>query len=434
MTHALRLARRGGHCKSRADHRKWGMAKARIPTTRADCEALDRADPLAHVRARFALPEGVIYLDGHSLGPATHAALKRVNDTATQEWANGLIRSWNDAGWFDLPRTVGAKLARLIGAPPEDVIVTDSVSVNLFKLATAALPLAKSRAVIVEASEFPTDQYVAEGIVGLTGAELMRVGEGQGAAALSRTSGVLIKSVVNYRTALVEDMAALEATASRSGGVIVWDLSHATGVLDLQLKTHGARLATGCTYKFLNGGPGAPSFIYVRSDLAHQMQSPISGWFGHAAPFAFDPEYRAQEGVARFAAGTPGVLSLAALDAALAAFADVDMSNAARKAKALGELVITRADALGLEVISPRDSSVRGGHVSIRHPEGYAIVQALIARGIIPDFRAPDAIRFGVSPLFLRFADVWDAMQQLADILATRAWDTPAFKRRAAVT
>ncbi len=410
------------------------MADASVPESRAECEALDRTDPLAPARGLFAVPEGVIYLDGHSLGPAPHAALKRVGETAGKEWALGLIRSWNDAGWFDLPRTVGAKLARLIGVAKDEVIVADSVSVNLFKLATAALPLAKGRTVIVEGSEFPTDQYVAEGIARFTGAGFERVGEGQGAAALERSGGVLIKSVVNYRTALVEDVAALERVAGASGGLIVWDLSHATGVIDLKLKADSARLATGCTYKFLNGGPGAPGFVYVRGDLADRMHSPIPGWFGHAAPFAFEPLYRPQEGVGRLAAGTPGVLSLAALDAALSAFDAVVMGDAARKARALGDLVIARAEALGLEIISPRDGAVRGGHVSVRHQEGYAVVQALIARGIIPDFRAPDAMRFGVSPLFLRYVDVWEGMERLADVIATRAFDRPEFRRRAAVT
>lgn len=409
------------------------MMKPGVPTTRTDCEALDRADPLAHARDAFVLPEGVIYLDGHSLGPATHAALQRVNETATQEWANGLIRSWNDAGWFDLPRTVGAKLARLIGASADEVIVTDSVSVNLFKLAAAALKAAKQSIVIVEETEFPTDQYIAEGLARVFG-DFKRVGAGEGAQALEDTGGVLIKSIVNYRTAEVANVAAHERTASASGGLIVWDLSHATGTIDLALGADGAKLATGCTYKFLNGGPGAPAFIYAREDLASTLQSPISAWFGHADPFAFASVYTPRGGVSRFAAGTPGVLSLAALDAALSAFDGVDIAALARKARALGDLVIARAEAMALETISPGIGARRGGHVSIRHPEGYAVVQALIAHGVIPDFRAPDAMRFGVAPLYIRFTDVWDAMDQLADVLATRAWDRPEFQHRATVT
>ena len=410
------------------------MTDASIPTTRAACEALDCADPLASVRERFSLPEGVIYLDGHSLGPATHAALARVGETAGKEWAQGLIRSWNDAGWFDLPRAVGAKLARLIGVAADEVVVTDSVSVNLFKLASAALAAARGQTIIVEDSEFPTDQYVAEGIAGITRASLMRVGANQGADALAKTGGVLIKSIVNYRTSLLSNVAEHERIGARSGGLVVWDLSHATGVIDLSLGAHGARLATGCTYKFLNGGPGAPAFVYVRDDLAAKLRSPISGWFGHVQPFAFVSGYAPTEGAARFAAGTPGVLSLAALDAALSAFDGADMRAVSAKARTLGDLVIARAQALGLEAISPSDGAARGGHVSIRHEEGYAVVQALIARGVIPDFRAPDAMRFGVSPLFLRYVDVWDGMDQLGDVLATRAWDRPEFRRRAAVT
>lgn len=410
------------------------MTGIKTPTTRAECESLDDTDRLAAKRAAFALPEDVIYLDGHSLGPATHAALERIGRTAREEWAAGLIRSWNDAGWIDLPRSVSRKLARLIGANAEDVIVTDSVSVNLFKLAAAALPLAKARILIVEDSEFPTDQYVAEGLASIANARLMRVERERGTVALADTGGVLIKSAVNYRTAQIADMAEHERAGLQSGGLVIWDLSHATGAVDLNVGKAGARLATGCTYKFLNGGPGAPAFVYVRSDMAAKMQSPISGWFGHAAPFAFEPEYEPKEGVGRFATGTPGILSLAALDAALSVFDDVEMSAIAAKARALTNLVISRTAMMRLESISPLDAYVRGGHVSVRHEEGYAIVQALIARGIIPDFRAPDAMRFGVSPLFVRYVDVWDAMDALDDTLRSKSWDDPAFKIRAAVT
>jgi kynureninase len=408
--------------------------RTRDANTREDCEALDRADPLALARAQFTLPDGVIYLDGHSLGPATHAALARVERTAREEWREGLIRSWNTAGWIDLPRSVGAKLARLIGVAESDVIVTDSVSVNLFKLGAAALPVAKSRTIIVEDSEFPTDQYVAEGLTALSGAAMMRVGEHQGILALQQTGGVLIRSIVNYRSSDTVDVAAFEEIARASGGVIVWDLSHATGVLDLRLGAKGARLATGCTYKFLNGGPGAPAFVYVHDELAGKIASPISGWFGHADPFAFNAAYAPCEGVSRFAAGTPGVLSLAALDAALDAFENVDLKHIAAKTGALGDLVIARADAMGLATISPRNWTKRGGHISLLHDQGYAIVQALIARKIIPDFRAPNAMRFGVAPLYVRFVEVWDAMDQLAYILETRAWDKPEFHARSKVT
>lgn len=405
-----------------------------LPTSRRESLALDQADPLGAKRAAFALPDGVNYLDGHSLGPATHEALAAVETAARNEWASGLIRSWNQAGWIDLPKTVAAKLARLIGAAPSDVIVTDSVSINLYKLAAAALPLAKSQTLIVEADEFPTDQYIAQGLSGLSGAGFVRVESGQGAQRLAQTGGILIKSVVNYRTATIADIAAHEAAAKASGGLVVWDLSHATGCVSLDLRGVGARLATGCTYKYLNGGPGAPAFIYADNETARQLSNPLSGWFGHADPFAFEGDYRPIDGVARFAAGTPGVLSLRALDAALDVFDCVSSEALAAKARALGDLCLSRTHALGLPAISPDIGEVRGGHVSVLHADGYAIVQALIAQGIIPDFRAPDAIRFGFSPLYIGFADVWDAMDTLAGILETRSWDRSEFKTRAAVT
>jgi len=410
------------------------MAKISAPTSRKEAEALDSDDPLGHARSAFALPEGVIYLDGHSLGPATHAALKRVKEAAETEWADGLIRSWNDAGWIDLPATVGSRIAGLIGAAADEVMVCDSVSVNLFKLTVAALKLAETKTIIVEGSEFPTDQYVAESVAETCGAGLKRVGEDEGAAALAQTSAVLIKSVVNYRTARIADMTEHEEAAKKSGGVVIWDLCHAAGVIDLDLTATGAWLATGCTYKFLNGGPGAPAYVFVRGDLAGKLASPIAGWMGHSQPFAFDSKYSPKTGTARFAAGTPGILSLAALDGALGAFDGVNMRMAARKAKRLGDLVVARVMELGLEPISPVEGHLRGGHVSVRHEEAYAVVQALIADGVIADFRAPDAMRFGVSPLFVRYVDVWDAMDKLADVLKSGAWDRPEFKARAAVT
>jgi kynureninase len=406
----------------------------RIPASRVEAEAMDRADPLAHLRERFVLPEGVIYLDGHSLGPATRTALAGVGAAASEEWAEGLIRSWNAAGWIDLPLKVGAQIARLVGAQADEVVVADSVSVNLFKLAAAGLSLARSRTLIVEDDEFPTDQYVAEGLAGLTGVRLIRAAGGEGEAALLESGGVLIRSVVNYRSGAVLDMAALEAAAREGGGLIVWDLSHATGVIDVQLNAAGARMAAGCTYKFLNGGPGAPAFVYVARETAARASSPISGWMGHAAPFAFASAYAPREGAARFAAGTPGILSLSALAGALEAFEGVEVATLWTKARALGDLIVSRGAELGLGCASPGVGETRGGHVSLVHPEAHAIVQALIAGGVIGDFRAPDVMRFGVAPAYIRWADVWNAMDALADVLRTRAWDTPEFRVRAAVT
>jgi kynureninase len=403
------------------------------PRTRETCEALDRRDPLAGVRERFALPDGVIYLDGHSLGPATNGALDRVMRTAGKEWREGLIRSWNTAAWIDLPALAGAKIARLIGAKPGEVLVTDSVTLNLFKLAGAALKLAPQPVVMFEQDDFPTDQYVVQGLAGLAGAAPMQLAKRGALDTFANTRGVLVKSAVDYRTAEVADIAAWEATAKRNGSVIVWDLSHAAGVMDLDLNAAGVRLAAWCTYKYLNGGPGSPAFVYV-SGMPEGFSSPIWGWFAAENQFGFGASFKQKAGAAGFAAGTPPVLSLATLDAALEAGDCVALSDVQAKARALGDLVIARVQEMGLEVISPVDASRRGGHVSVRHEQGYAVVQALIARGIVPDFRAPDAMRFGVAPLYVRFVDVWDAMDALADILATRAWDQPEFHARAKVT
>jgi kynureninase len=403
-----------------------------LPTSLAEAQALDRIDPLRHLRDAFDLPQGVIYLDGHSLGPPTKAALARVAE-AGGDWRNRLIKSWNDAGWIDWPQRLGARLASLIGADAASVHVCDSVSVNLFKLAAAALPLARRRAIMVESDEFPTDQYIADGLGALIDAPVIRLPPGQGHAAL-HDGGVLIKSAVNYRSASITDMAACEVAAGEGGAVIVWDLSHAAGVLALDLKASGARLAAGCTYKYLNGGPGAPAYVYLAPDLSERLTSPISGWFGHAAPFAFDGDYRPTTGAARFAAGTPAILSCAALDGALDTFDGVAMAAVEAKARALGRLWQAKSEPMGFVRASPADDTLRGGHVTLLHEHGYAIVQALIARGVIGDFRAPDAMRFGFSPLYLSFEDVWRALDILRHVMEEGAWKDPAYVQRAKVT
>ena len=402
------------------------------PETRADAEALDRDDPLADRRALFALPEGVIYLVGHSLGAPAKAALQRVSTAAGEDWARGLVGSWNAAGWIDWPKTVGGRIAPLIGAREDDVVVCDSVSVNLFKLAGAALPRAMARSIAVEEDEFPTDQYIAEGLARTVGTLVRKLPAGAGRAGLSE-GGVLIKSAVNYRTAAVADIKAYEDAAYAHGGVIVWDLSHAAGVLPLALRDAGACFAAGCTYKYLGGGPGAPAFVYVRDDVAREATNPIPGWLGHRSPFAFSPDYQPAAGVERFVSGTPPILSLAALDGAIDAFAGIDLTVAAHKARALGELALARGASMGLVPASPPPGD-RGGHVSLRHEDGYAIVQALAAEGVLADFRAPDTIRFGFAPLTLRFVDVWDAMDRLEAVLRERRWDRPEFRVRSKVT
>lgn len=403
------------------------------PRSLAEALELDRADPLGPTRAHFSLPEQVIYLDGHSLGPASNSALERLGQGADVAWRTRLIRAWNEAGWIELPARLGARIARLIGAEPEEVLVCDSVSVNLFKLAAAALPLCARQRLIVEADEFPTDQYVAAGLAQLAGMEIVRAPAGEALASL-REGGILIKSAVNYRTAAVAEISAFEAAAAEGGACIIWDLSHAAGVLALEIRNAGARFATGCGYKYLNGGPGAPAYLYVRRDCWSRLRSPIQGWFGHADPFAFDADYAPLAGVGRFAAGTPPILSCLALEGALQAFDGVSLQAVEAKARALGAMWLERAAALGLASATPSAASERGGHVALLHPEGYAIVQALIARGIIGDFRAPDAMRFGFSPLFLSYAEVWRAFDALQEVLQTGAYRDPAFSRRSKVT
>jgi len=403
-----------------------------LPTSRAEAADLDRRDPLAAAARQFELPDGVIYLVGHSLGPPTRTAKAKLAG-AQAAWSYDLVSSWNSAGWIDLAERTGDRIAALIGAGKGEVIVTDNVSVNLFKLAAAVLPLARKYVLFVEEDEFPTDQYIVAGLGAVSSAEVRVLRPNETEAALS-AGGVFIRSVVNYRSGEVADIAALEAEARRHGALIIWDLSHATGILDLTLGASGALLATGCTYKYLNGGPGSPAFVYAARSIAAKLNSPLPGWMGHAAPFAFDGSYMPKEGAARFASGTPPILSLAALDGALDAISGHAMQALREKAGGLGAIAIARAKALGLDVLSPEDDAKRGGHVSLRIADGYPVVQALAARGVLTDFRAPDTVRLGFSPLFLRYEQVWDAMDALADILATRSWDQPQFHARAKVT
>lgn len=405
-------------------------------TMREDALALDAADPLARHREAFVLPEGVIYLDGNSLGPLTRRARERVARAVESEWGEGLIRSWNSAGWIDLPHKVAAKIARLVGARSEDVVVTDSTSVNLFKVLNAALTrAAEGRTVILsEPGNFPTDLYIAEGVAALNGAEL-RLSEDV-LADLDETVAVLMLTEVDYRTGARHDMRAVTEAAHAAGALAVWDLAHSTGAFPVDLEGAGADFAVGCGYKYLNGGPGAPAFVWAAERHQDAVQ-PLSGWFAHAAPFAFEPAFRPAPGMRRYLTGTAPVLSMTALDAALDVFDGVDMRAVAAKSAELCDLMIARVEARcgdALRLASPRDRRVRGSQVSFRCPTGYPVMQALIAEGVIGDFRAPDILRFGFTPLYTRFVDVYDAVEILADILATGRWDQPRFHRRAAVT
>jgi kynureninase len=389
----------------------------------------------------------VIYLDGNSLGALPRRTPARVRAMVEDEWGRGLIRSWNDAGWYDLPCVLGDRLAPLVGAEPGEVVVCDSTSVNLFKVLTAALRLRPGRRVIVsEAGSFPTDLYVAEGVGGLFGGRELRLidpdpgGEVDGAfdtaldAALDDGVAVVLLSHADYRTGRLYDMAAVTERAHRHGALVIWDLCHTAGALPVALGDCGADFAVGCTYKHLNGGPGSPAFLYAARCHHASVSQPLTGWFGHADPFAFDREYAPAPGIGRFLTGTPPLLSLAGLQASLEIWATVDLAALRAKSLALTELFIEFTGGLGLELVTPRDPGRRGGQVSFRHPHGQAVVRALIGRGVIGDFRAPDIMRFGFAPLYLTYCDVWDAAAALADVLGSGAWRDERFAVHGTVT
>jgi len=408
---------------------------------RKHCEDLDRRDALARFRERFLLPEGVIYLDGNSLGPLLKSVPERIRQVVEREWGQGLIRSWNAARWIDLPQRVGDKIARLIGAERGEVVAADSTSVNLFKLLSAALSLQRGRAVILsERDNFPTDLYVAQGVRDqLGGRHEIKLVDASGIRdAIDDKVAVVMLTHVNFRTGARHDLSAITAAAHAKGALVLWDLSHSVGAMPLALNASRADLAIGCGYKYLNGGPGAPAFLYVRRDLQDRIRPPLAGWMGHREPFAFVPDYAPAEGILRNLCGTPPVLAMAALDAALDLWAEVDLDALRAKSMALAGLLIALVEgqgaSLGLTLATTRDPEQRGSQVSFAHPEGYAVMQALIARGVIGDYRAPDLIRFGLTPLYLRYVDVFDAVAILADILRHRRWDQAEFKRRAKVT
>ncbi len=410
-------------------------------STRAACAALDAADPLAPWREHFALPAGMIYLDGNSLGPLPRATAAIVQDVVQRQWGEDLIASWNKHGWIDLPHTLGAKIARLIGAGPDEVMVANSTSVNLFKLIAAALDLRPGRRVVVsERSNFPTDLYVAQGLAGWLGerVELRLVASADLEAALDERTALLLLTHVDYRSGRLHDMAQLTRAAHAAGALTLWDLAHSAGAVPVDLNAAGADLGVGCGYKYLNGGPGAPAFLFVAGRWQGQARQPITGWLGHAEPFAFRADYQPAAGIRRFLAGTPPILSLKALEAGVDLLLEVDRQALRAKSMALSDafirLVEARCAGFGLELASPRAAAERGSQVSFRHPDGYPIVQALIARGVIGDFRAPDLLRFGLAPLYVRFVDLWDAVDALGQVMAGRAWDLPEYQQRAAVT
>ena len=409
-------------------------------TSRADLEALDRTDPLARFRDRFTLPDGVVYLDGNSLGALPRDTPARVAAVVLEEWGQGLIRSWNDAGWIDLASRVADKIGALVGAPPGSVVVADSTSVNLFKALGAALAMRPGRCVILsERSNFPTDLYVAQGLAAFAGQghEIRTVEPDDVADAVGDDTAVVMLTHVNYRTGAMHDMAALTRAAHAHGALTVWDLAHSAGAVPVDLTAAEADLAVGCGYKFLNGGPGAPAFLYAHPRHHRTLRFPISGWLGHATPFAFEPDFRPAPGLAHATVGTPPVLSLAALDVGVSLMCEADMGEVRAKSLRQVDLLAELTDQVAPGVfrrVTPANPAHRGSQLCLSHPHAYQIMQALIARGVIGDFRAPDILRFGITPLTLRYAELWDAAATLGEVMRTGVWQEPAHAVRRAVT
>ncbi len=403
----------------------------------ADVRALDAADPLRDFRARFDLPEGVIYLDGNSLGPLPSATPQRIADAVTVQWGRGLVTSWNEHDWIGAPQRVGDKIASLIGARAGEVVVADSTSVNLYKLILAAARLnPQGTELVTEAGNFPSDIYIAEGAAQTLGLTL-RVAECEALLdTITPQTAAVALTQVNYRSGYRHDIAALTRHAASMGVPIIWDLSHSIGAVPLDLGVDGAELAVGCGYKHLNGGPGAPAFLYVAKHLQEQIASPICGWLGHAAPFDFAGAYRPAPGIGKFLAGTPPMLSLLALEGGVDLMLEVDMQALFAKSAALFDLFATLVTAQCPELLlaSPQDPARRSGHIAFAHGGAYAIIQALIARGVIGDFRTPDIARFGLTPLYTSFDDVYRAVAILNDVMSSGAWQRPEFSTRRLVT
>ncbi|MCL4747782.1 MAG: kynureninase [Burkholderiaceae bacterium] len=419
-----------------------------VAIDRAACEALDAADPLRGLRALYELAPGLVYLDGNSLGPLPRTTVACVERGMREAWGRELIRSWNTAGWIDLPQRIGDAIAPLIGAGPGEVVAADSTSVNLFKVLSAAIAMRPKRSTILsENGNFPTDLYIAQGLIAQTGGtRTLRLVERTGLLdAIDADTAVVMLTQVDYRSGSRLDLAEVTARAHALGALVVWDLAHSAGAFEVALNEARADFAVGCGYKYLNGGPGAPAFVFVARRHQHDFVQPLSGWMGHAAPFDFDPAYRPADGISRALVGTPPILSMLALECGVAAMRAAaplgGMAAIRRKSLALSdlfiELVERRCAGFGLRLVTPRAHAARASQASFAIADGatgYAVIQALIARAVIGDFRAPDVLRFGFAPSYLRFVDIWDAVERLREVLVTRAWDRPEFRTRLAVT
>lgn len=408
---------------------------------RAACAAMDAADPLAPLRDRFDIPTGMIYLDGNSLGAMPKGAAARAHDVVTREWGADLIKSWNSAGWFDLPVRLGDKLAPLIGAGDGEVIVCDSTSQNLFKVLSAAVALRPERRVLIlEGSNFPTNNYIAQGVAAATGGrvEVRLCEKDEIAGAIDEDTIAVAITHVHYKTGHIHDMAAITASAQAAGALAIWDLCHSAGAMPVDLGGAGVDFAVGCTYKYLNGGPGSPAFLFAAKRHQGQALQPVTGWWGHAAPFAFEPGYRPQRDIRQFLIGTQPILSMALVEVGLDIHRAADMNVIRAKSMALTDLFIRlveeRCAGHGFTLASPREAAARGSQVSFAHADGYPIMRALIAAGVIGDFRAPDTVRFGFTPLYVGYANVWDAVDRLVTIMDGGIWKRPEHQIRDAVT
>jgi kynureninase len=417
------------------------MISSAAMTSREACVARDSVDPLRTFRDRFLLPEGIIYLDGNSLGPMPKAAAGILNRTIEQEWGQDLIKSWNSAGWFDMPARLGDRIGALLGAASGQTLVCDTTSINLYKAIQAAIGLRPDRNVVIAEDEsFPTDLYIVEGAMKSAGRPMQRrlIGRDGSSieALLDEEVAVAVLSHVNYRTGTLLDMAAITRQLHDAGALVVWDLCHSIGVVEIAFDFDAVDFAVGCTYKYLNGGPGSPAFIAVAKTHQAAARHPLSGWWGHAAPFAFDRDFRPDAGIKRFLCGTQPIISMRGVDVALDAMEGVEVAALRLKSLALTELFMARVAALlpHLEIVTPRQPSLRGSQVGISFDKGYAVIQAMIARGVIGDFRAPDLMRFGFAPLYVRFQDVWDAAEILASCINAEVWRDPRFDRKLDVT
>ena len=402
-----------------------------------EAERLDTADPLAFARKRFSLPDSLIYLDGNSLGALPKAAPSALATTAERQWGQDLIASWNKHQWIDWPAQIAARLAPIVGAKPGELLIADSTSVCLFKLLAAAVGARPGRRTIVsQQANFPTDLYVAQGLAEMLGLQLKTVPGEQVVDAIGSDTAVVTITHVDYRSAAVHDMRALNDAAHAAGALTVWDLSHSAGAVPVDLNGCEADLAVGCGYKYLNGGPGAPAFAYVARRHQAALRQPITGWMGHAAPFAFSDDYAPAPGIERLLTGTPPILGLAALEEGVRLIAEIGVELLAAKSRALAQFLraAVAEAAPGLPCVSPDEPAPRGSHLSFRHPEAYAVVQALIARGVIPDYRDPDILRLGLAPAYLRFEDCRHAAQALGEVLASGEWQKAEFHHRSAVT